>query len=100
MQQPLVSAVVRIRHKIPPALAVINLCIYISNHLPLKSGQPKPSALAGGQAMELFNSLPMQSGQSKPSALAGWMHSVLIVANEASVIGGTRPSLHIMPMAK
>ncbi|GBM83220.1 hypothetical protein AVEN_265609-1 [Araneus ventricosus] len=43
MQKPLVSAVVRIRHKIPPALAVVNLCIYISNHLPLQSDQPKPS---------------------------------------------------------
>ncbi|GBN63594.1 hypothetical protein AVEN_186726-1, partial [Araneus ventricosus] len=31
------------------------------NHLPLQSDQPKPSALAGGQAMELFNSLPLQS---------------------------------------
>ncbi|GBN69130.1 hypothetical protein AVEN_202027-1 [Araneus ventricosus] len=31
------------------------------NHLPLQSGQPKPSALAGDQAIELFNALPLQS---------------------------------------
>ncbi|GBM06144.1 hypothetical protein AVEN_265200-1 [Araneus ventricosus] len=53
MQQPLVSAVVRIRPKIPPTVEVVNLCIYAYNHLPLQSGQPKPSALTGG--LKLWN---------------------------------------------